>query len=71
MHVRVSRQVIDWQGFSSMETKDGPGAFLSAQSQLSIRLDRPLTVWIENQSGQSTESVERPGRPWAIPRAKK
>ena len=46
MHVRVSRQVINRQGFSLMETKDRPGAFSSAQSQLSIRLDSPLTAWI-------------------------
>jgi hypothetical protein len=40
MHVRVSRQVINRQGFCLMETKDRPGAFSSAQSQFSIRLDK-------------------------------
>jgi hypothetical protein len=46
MRVRVSRQVIDRQGFSFLERKDRRGAFSSAQSQLSIRLDSPLTAWM-------------------------
>ncbi len=66
MHVRVSRQVINRQGFSLMETKDRPGAFSSAQSQLSIRLDSPLTAWIASgrlKQVWSTPDLSRYRRP--------